>query len=263
MTHNNIRLNIYIMSNWYSTNISCTILLYIIILLISNINYIKSGVIINHTAIIAYSICLISIIIVTISISIVIIEYLLEYYSLYINIILSTSHFCLIVTISEVCIVCSLVSTYIYMFNNYLDATIINDNLVCINIILAMVSNVIISKYYNSTISYAITNISINNNMITLGLAMFICVQLKEYTNYSSYINYNIYSSVIFLLFSVHYIHISVCSFIINITYITNLLIYNTMLAVTNVTINAVTSVFILVYFHLVSALWYIIHILV
>ena len=92
-----------------------------------------------------------------------------------------------------------------------LDGIILNDNnyiglIVCI--ILSIVSNIIIYKWLCNYIYSSINNYIIIDLGIYCSIILFIDIQLKEYINYSSYMNDYIYISILFIMLGIHLLHI-------------------------------------------------------
>lgn len=194
------------------------------------------------------------------------IEVIIEYNSIYLNSNLSNNNIILIVVISEWIIILTLLCIYNNInswHNNTIDGLIINDTngwIQYINSNLSYVNNVIIYIWYNGNIY--------NNNYgwwdieLVIWIIVFIELQLKEYINYNSYLNECIFISIIFVLLGIHLLHIIISSILINYSYNIVLVMLIYVLIVVNINKLIVYSVIVLIYWHLVSYLWFIINII-
>merc|ERR1712224_242090 len=138
--------------------------------------------------------------------------------------------------------------------------------IVCFNIIyvsscLSYVSNIIINMWYCVNIYKSIVNY--------LDILLFVCIfvfielQLKEYINYNGYMNTNIFTSILFITLGIHFIHISISTIIICYTYSFIVICKYNSIGVSFIITNTLVNVVVLLYWHLVSSLWYIITILI
>merc|ERR1712159_921628 len=89
-------------------------------------------------------------------------------------------------------------------------------------------------------------------------IIVFIELQCLEYINYNSYMNECISISVVMLLLGIHLVHISISSIIISYCY--NIVLIKLKYILLDVYINCgvINSIIVLIYWHLVSVLWYI-----
>jgi heme/copper-type cytochrome/quinol oxidase subunit 3 len=191
-------------------------------------------------------------------------EVLVEYLSIYINNNFSNNNMVLIIIISECIIIITSMITYNSinsMSNNVIiDGMILTDsnyNMQYINSNLSMVSNIIVYMWYNSNIyKYIVNYVDI---CLIIWVIVFIELQLKEYINYNSYMNECIFISVVMLLLGIHLTHIGISSILINYSYNIVLVKLKYILLIVYINIFVIISIIILIYWHLVSVLWYII----
>ena len=188
------------------------------------------------------------------------IEVLYENRSKYINITFSNNNMLTIIVASELIIIfflaiCfnNITAYYAYCFNGIIMGDN-NYNIQYINLIISFINNTVLYLWYNN-------NTSIISMYILLVLIFifiwFIQLQLKEYINFSSYMNESIIMSYFFMLICIHSSHISNCIVLLHFQY--NML--NTKL------VNSISTIFIfqiflydyvlLIYNHLVTLLWY------
>ena len=192
---------------------------------------------------------------------------------MYFMIIISMIYLCLIVTISELIIIISILCisslyTWYYYNKGIIDGIILNDSnyiVISINVILCMVSNYIIYIWYSSNICNMIINYILVDVGIYSCLILFIELQCKEYINYNSYMNESINISIIFIMLGIHLLHISICYIIILCLYIYCIFInYYSIIYIYIINYSMyINIIFSMVYYHLVSLLYFIINIII
>ena len=276
------QINIYIISNWYCNNITTNILIsYLNIIVISNYNYCKSNninidykvlIFSIYSLIIMYSIILFNIIYIYFNLLLIYYEYLCEYISIYIIIIFSIKYLLLLVLISELLIIIIVFIVFNYHSimngNGIIDGIILNDSIyivISINVVISMISNFIIYIWLGSNICNMIINYIIVDIGILFGLLIFIELQCKEYNNYNSYMNEIINISILFIMLGIHLLHIIICYFIILVLYIYSIIInYSSILYILYIYYSMyINIIFSILYYHIVSLLYFIINIVV
>lgn len=189
-------------------------------------------------------------------------EVLVEYLCTYNSIDKYSNNMVLIIIISE----CNIIVTSMCIYNNInsignnviIDGMILTDsnyNNVYINGIISIISNNVVCMWY-----------IVNNKLyVNVNICLVICwlvfieLQLKEYINYNSYMNECISISVVMLLLGIHLVHISISSIIISYCYNIVLVKLKYILLDVYINIDIINSIIVLIYWHLVSVLWYVI----